>query len=128
MKGRAPRNSHQEFLAVRGVVGMGQVLTKAIPKPFRKYSERLLLIHAGAREGVAMAFPRFGDTDMGGLLSEMERWSRGSFLEMRAATVSLCEPRLLKQTEHAIEMLRILDRITKSISSAKNRNTDDFKA
>lgn len=58
----------------------------------------------------------------------MERWSRGSFLEMRAAAASLCEPRLLKQAEHAIEVLIILDRITKSISNAKNRNTDAFKA
>jgi hypothetical protein len=58
----------------------------------------------------------------------MESWSRGSFLEMRAATASLYESRLLKQAEHAKEMLGILDRITKSISSAKNRNTGAFKA
>ena len=80
------------------------------------------------RKGVAIALQRFGDTDMEGLLSEMERWSRGNFLEIRAAAASLCEPRLLKQTEHANETLLILDRITISISGAKNRNTDAFKA
>ncbi|HEX7514720.1 MAG TPA: HEAT repeat domain-containing protein [archaeon] len=125
---KAPRNSQQEFLAVCGVVGMGEVLKQGNP-------EALKILRAAAsdsrwrvREGVAIALQRFGDTDMEGLLSEMERWSRGSFLEMRAAAASLCEPRLLKQAEHAIEVLIILDRITKSISSAKDRNTDDFKA
>ncbi len=107
---------------------MGQLLTQGNP-------EALKILRAAAsdsrwrvREGVAMALQRFGDTDMEGILTEMERWSRGSFLEMRAAAASLCEPRLLKQAEHAKEVLIILDRITKSISSAKDRNTDGFKA
>ena len=107
---------------------MGQLLTQGNP-------EALKILRAAAsdsrwrvREGVAMALQRFGDTDMEGILAEMERWSRGSFLEMRAAAASLCEPRLLKQAEHAKEVLIILDRITKSISSAKDRNTDGFKA
>jgi len=103
--------------------------------PHARLPEALKILRAAAsdsrwrvREGVAMALQRFGDTDMEGILAEMERWSRGSFLEMRAAAASLCEPRLLKQAEHAKEVLIILDRITKSISSAKDRNTDGFKA
>jgi 3-methyladenine DNA glycosylase AlkC len=125
---RAPRNSQLEFLAVCGVVGMGQLLT-------RGNSDALQILRAAAsdsrwrvREGVAMALQRLGDTDMERLLSEMKRWSRGSFVEMRAAAASLCEPRLLKQTEHAKETLVILDQITTSISDAKNRNSDEFKA
>lgn len=92
---RAPRNSQQEFLAVCGVVGTGQLLTQGNP-------EALQILRAAAsdslwrvREGVAMALQRFDDTDMEGLLTKMERWSRGSFLEMRAAAASLCESRLL---------------------------------
>jgi hypothetical protein len=80
------------------------------------------------REGVAMGLQRLGDADIERLLSEMERWRRGNFLEMRAAAASLCEPRLLKQIQHAKETLLILDHITTSISGAKNRNTDAFKA
>ncbi|MGZ4945714.1 MAG: HEAT repeat domain-containing protein [Halobacteriota archaeon] len=125
---KAPRNSQEEFLAVCGVVGMGQLLIQGNP-------EALKILRAAAsdsrwrvREGVAIALQRFGDTDMERLLSEMELWSRGNFLEMRTAAASLCEPRLLKQTEHAIKVLIILDHITKSISKAKNRNTDAFKA
>jgi 3-methyladenine DNA glycosylase AlkC len=75
-----------------------------------------------------MALQRLGDTDVGRLLSEMERWSRGNFLEMRAAAASLCEPRLLKQKEYAKQTLVLLDRITASISSSTDRNTDEFKA
>jgi hypothetical protein len=100
---------------------------KAILAPF-KYSEPASDTRWRVREGVAMGLQRLGDTDIKGLLSEMERWSQGNFLEMRAAAASLCEPRLLKQTEHAREVLLILDRITTSISGAKNRNTDAFKA
>ncbi|MGZ8897458.1 MAG: HEAT repeat domain-containing protein [Halobacteriota archaeon] len=125
---RAPRNSQLEFLAVCGVVGMGQLLTQG-------NSDALQILRTAAsdsrwrvREGVAIALQRFGDTDMEGLLSEMERWSRGNFLEMRAAAASLCEPRLLKQIQHAKETLLIVDRITTSIAGAKNRNTDEFKA
>jgi hypothetical protein len=125
---RAPRNSQQEFLAVCGVVGMGQLLTQGNPEALKIFRAAASDSRWRVREGVAIALRRLGGTDMEGLLTEMMRWSRGSFLEMRAAAASLCEPRLLIQAEHAIEVLIILDRITKSISCAKNRNTGAFKA
>jgi 3-methyladenine DNA glycosylase AlkC len=124
----APRNSQLEFLAVCGVVGMGQLLVQG-------NSGALEILRASAsdsrwrvREGVAMALQRLGEADMERLLSEMAKWSRGNFLEMRAAAASLCEPKLLKRKEHSKETLLILDRITTSISSAKHRNNDAFKA
>jgi hypothetical protein len=124
----APRNSQLEFLAVCGVVGMGQLLVQG-------NSGALEILRASAsdsrwrvREGVAMALQRLGEADMERLLSEMDQWSRGNFLEMRAAAVSLCEPKLLKRKEHSKETLLILDRITASISGAKHRKTDAFKA
>ena len=109
-------------------VGMGQLLAQG-------NSGALEILRTSAcdsrwrmREGVAMALQRLGDADMERLLNEMDRWSRGTFPEMRAAAAALCEPRLLKQTEHSKETLLILDRITTSIMGAKNRKTDDFKA
>jgi hypothetical protein len=75
-----------------------------------------------------MALQRLGDADMGRLLSEMERWSRGNFFEMRAVVASLCEPQLLKQKEYAKQTLALLDQITASISRSNDRNTDEFKA
>jgi hypothetical protein len=125
---KAPRNSQLEFLAVCGAVGMGQLLTQGNSNALQILREAASDSRWRVREGVAMGLQRLGDTDMVRLLSEMKRWSRGNFLEMRAAAASLCEPRLLKQTEHAKETLLILDRITTSISGAKKRNTDPFKA
>jgi 3-methyladenine DNA glycosylase AlkC len=75
-----------------------------------------------------MALQRLGDTHLSRLLREMERWSEGNFLEMRAAAASLCEPRLLKQKECAKQTLALLDQITASILSANDRKTDEFRA
>ena len=58
------------------------------------------------REAVAMALQRWGDADMAGLLAAMADWAAGNPLEQRAAAAALCEPRLLKQPEHAAAVLR----------------------
>ena len=106
----APRNSQLEFLAVCGIVGMGQLLAQG------NY-DALNILRAAAsdsrwrvREGVA---------NMERLLNEMVRWSEGNFLEMRAAAAALCEPKLLYRKEHAKETLFILDKMTRSISKCK---------
>jgi hypothetical protein len=116
---KAPRNSQLEFLAVCGAVGMGQLLTQGNSDALQILRDAASDSRWRVREGVAMGLQRLGDTDMEKLLREMRRWSRGNFLEIRAAASSLCEPRLLKHTEHAKETLLILDRITTSISGAK---------
>ena len=59
-----------------------------------------------------MALQRWGDADMPGLLDEMAAWAAGNPWEQRAAAAALCEPRLLKNPEHAATVLRILDEIT----------------
>ena len=74
-----------------------------------------------------MALQRWGDADMPGLMAEMADWARGNPLEQRAAAAGLCEPRLLKNPEHAAATLRILDEITASIPEATDRKTDAFK-
>jgi len=62
-----------------------------------------------------MALQRWGDADMPALLAETADWARGNPWEQRAAAAALCEPRLLKQPEHAAAVMRILDEITASI-------------
>jgi hypothetical protein len=64
------------------------------------------------REAVAIALQRWGDADMPGLLAAMADWAAGNPWEQRAAAAALCEPRLLKDPEHAAATLRILDEIT----------------
>jgi hypothetical protein len=125
---RFPANTQGEFLAVCGAVGLGRLLAQgdcSVLKTLRKCASDS---RWRVREGVAMALQRLGDTHMRWLLSEMQRWSQGNFLEMRAAAASLCEPRLLKQEECAQQTLVLLDQITASISSANDRNTDEFRA
>ena len=79
------------------------------------------------REGVAMALQRWGDADMASLLAAMTDWAAGNPLEQRAAAAALCEPRLLRQPEHASAVLHILDGITTSIPQITDRKTDAFK-
>jgi len=125
---RFPANTQGEFLALCGVVGLGRLLTEgdfSVLEILRKCASDL---RWRVREGVAIALQRLGETHMSQLLIEMERWSKGTFLEMRAAAASLCEPRLLKQQECSKRTLLLLDRITASISCAGDRNTDEFKA
>jgi hypothetical protein len=75
-----------------------------------------------------MALQRFGAADMDALLQAMQEWSRGNPLEQRAAAAALCEPCLLHQEAHAEQVLRILEGITASLASMKDRQGDDFRA
>jgi hypothetical protein len=101
---------------------------------FQPLSNVLVVLHHLAsdprwriREAVAMALQRWGDADMPGLLVAMGDWAAGNPLEQRAAAAALCEPRLLKDPEHAAGVLRILDEITTSIPQVTDRKSDAFK-
>jgi hypothetical protein len=124
----APTNTPQEFLAFCGVVGLGQWVAEG-----RYDLLPALRQHANdprwrMREGVAMALQRWGQVDMDGLLSEMALWSRGSFLEQRAAAAALCEPALLRDPAHVERTLQILDAITITVSQAEDRRSEGFQA
>jgi hypothetical protein len=58
----------------------------------------------------------------------MRGWAGGSPLEMRAAAAAVCEPRLIVRREHALQVLRLLDRITASMIKVEDRKTDGFQA
>ena len=74
-----------------------------------------------------MALQRWGDADMAGLLAAMTDWAGGNPLEQRAAAAALCEPRLLRQPEHAAAALKILDGITASVAQLIDRKSEAFK-
>jgi len=124
----APVNSPYEFLAFCGTVGLGRLLAEGD-------SSVLPLLRACAtdprwrmHEGVAMALQRLGDADMPRLLAVTSEWAGGSPLEQRAAAAALCEPRLLRQPEHARATLQILDRITTLILGQSERRSPEFQA
>jgi hypothetical protein len=124
---KAPVNSPYEFLAFCGVVGLGRLLAQGgidfLPALRTFASDPRWRI----REGVAMALQRLGDVDMDSLILAMRAWSQGTPLEQRAAAAALCEPRLLAETEHAHDVLEILDAITSSIGQVESRQADDFR-
>ena len=124
---RAPVNSPEEFLAFCGAVGLGRLLAEGHTQYLARLRELASNPRWRMREGVAMALQRWGDVDMPALLDAMPDWSRGSWLEQRAAAAALCEPRLLKRAEDARRVLALLDWITAAIESAQDRKNEDFK-
>jgi hypothetical protein len=64
---------------------------------------------------------------MSRLLAEMEKWAtEGPYLQ-RAAAAGLCEPSLLKEPEHVVRVLKVLDRITKSMAATSARKSEGFR-
>ncbi|MCI0399430.1 MAG: hypothetical protein L0332_29350 [Chloroflexi bacterium] len=124
----APANSPQEFLVFCGLLGLGQLLTRGD----RVVLETLRALASDPRwrirEAVATALQAWGEVDMDGLLQEMAVWSRGNYLEQRAAVAALCEPKLLHRPEQVERVLRIVNNLTTTISQAEDRKSEAFKA
>lgn len=119
-----PTNTPGEFLAFCGVLGIGEVAARADgngPAPAAWAAE--LRRHAAdsrwrVREAVAQALQRVGDRDLESLRAEAEALSAAGWLERRAAMAAVCEPRLLKDPDHAAWVVDLLDRITRSLVAA----------
>jgi hypothetical protein len=125
---KAPTNSPEEFLAFCGVLGQGKLLSAGNLEVLEKLRHFAGDPRWRAREAVAMALQRFGDTDMGALLDEMEKWSKSDVWVQRAAIAAICEPRLLAQPTHAERVLKILDRVTALLKETENGDKEGFRA
>lgn len=123
----APVNTPEEFLACCGTVGLGRLIAEGN----KNYLEKLRLIASDPRwrmrEGVAMALQIYGENNMSELIDVMEEWAEGNNYEKRAAAAALCEPKLLKNKDHVLKVLQILDNITASINKIRDRRNEDFK-
>jgi hypothetical protein len=123
----APTNSARVFLTFCGVVGLGTLINKGK----REYLPQLRGFASDSRwrirEAVAMALQRVGDVDIDFLLREMREWSKGNFLEKRAAAAALCEPRLLTSEKVAGTVLEILDDMTASIVGFRDTKDEAFE-
>jgi len=122
----APTNNPGEFLAFCAVVALGRLLAEGDQAQLDVLRRCSSDPRWRIREGVAMALQRVGDADMPRLIAVARDWSRGSSLEQRAAAAGLCEPRLLRQPEHARTALRILDEITATMPQVEDRRTEAF--
>jgi hypothetical protein len=123
----APGNSAMVFLTFCGVVGLGTLINKGKRKYLPQLREFASDQRWRIREAVAMALQRVGDEDIAFLLQEMKDWSRGNFLEKRAAAAALCEPRLLTSEKIAGAVLDILDDVTSSIVGCRDAKDEAFE-
>ena len=125
---QAPQNTPAEFLPVCGAIGLGRLLVEGRLEMFPILRRLASDSRWRMREGGAMALQRLGDANMELLMSEMERWCAGNFLEQRAAAAALCEPRLLKDPDQTRRVLGVLDTITTLILPEGNRRSEAFQA
>lgn len=124
----APTNTADEFLALCGTVGYGKLLVEHDPVVLETLRTCANDSRWRVREGVAMAFQRFGDHDFGALIDMLETWINGTLLEQRAVAGALCEPRLLKNPDEVARILHMLDEITAQIPAVTDRKAEDFIA
>jgi hypothetical protein len=123
----APVNDPHEFLAFCGVVGLGKLLAEGDEKILDQLRPYASDPRWRMREGVAMGLQRLGKADMPALLHAMEPWSRGNWLEKRAAAAALAEPALLHKEDDALQALAIMNRITASMENSREAKTTGFK-
>ena len=119
--------SSDEFLALCGTAGLGKV---ALMEPDTVMTWLRELASDGrwrVREGVAIALQRIGRENMPRLLADMQVWAGDGPFVQRAVVAGLCEPALVKDRGHAVQVLVILDRITSSLVAAEQRRDEGFR-
>lgn len=119
--------SQDEFLALCGAAGLGRVALLEPDTVIKWLRELAADPRWRVREGVAMALQRIGQEDMPRLISDMKVWSRDGAYVQRAAVAGLCEPALLTDDGYTVEVLEILDHITRSLAATADRSQDGFR-
>ncbi len=123
----APTNTPGEFLAFCGVLGLGRLVAEGRWECLADVRTAASDPRWRVREAAAMALQTLGDANMVALLDVAEAWSRGNWLEQRAAAAGLCEPRLLRERASVRQVLVILDRITGNLAASCDRQSDGFR-
>ena len=119
--------SQDEFLALCGTAGLGRVALMEPETVMTWLRELASDPRWRVREGVAIALQRLGKESMPRLLAEMKLWSRDGAFVQRAVVAGLCEPAILKSNEDTVEVLAILDDITRSLAATNDRRNDGFR-
>src|SRR5256886_6276280 len=121
--------SRDEFLALCGTAGLGRIALLEPETVMTWLRELASDPRWRVREGVAIALQRLGRENMPKLLAQMKIWSPGDWYAKRAAVAGLCEPALLKSNQDTVEVLAMLDQITRALSLAApaDRRDDGFR-
>jgi hypothetical protein len=117
----------EEFLAVCGTVGLGASIAQGEEGLWPELRKLASDPRWRVREGVALALQRIGDHDLPALLEKLQSWESGNLLEQRAIVAGLCEPRLLADRDHALAVLRMLQRITMAMQREADRKSEAFR-
>ena len=119
--------SKDEFLALCGTAGLGRIALLEPDTVIKRLHELASDPRWRVREGVAIALQRIGRESMPGLIADMKAWARDDPYVQRAAVAGLCEPALLKNNADTVEVLSILDVITRSLAAATDRGDEGFR-
>lgn len=119
--------SGDEFLALCGTAGLGRIALMEPDTVMTWLHELARDSRWRVREGVAMALQRLGRESMPKLIAQMNSWADDDPFVQRAVVAGLCEPALLKNNEETVEVLAILDHITRSLASATDRRQEGFR-
>lgn len=123
---QAEENTPEVFLVFCGLIGLGKLAVNE-RRLFDKLRGYASDPRWRIREALATGLQLAGDQDMDLLVREMQKWSKGNWYEKRAAAATLAEPRLLKQSKHAKQVLQIFDEITESMARANGEKDESFK-
>jgi hypothetical protein len=123
---QAEENTPEVFPVFCGLVGLGRLAARN-PALFDRLRPYASDPRWRIREAVATGLQLTGDQNMGLVLKEMKKWSRGTWYEKRAAAAALAEPRLLGRPNYAKQVLQILDKITASMEEAGETKEEAFK-
>ncbi len=121
-------NSPEVFVVFCGVAALGVHFIRGNKQQISTLKHYANDSRWRIRESVAMALQEIGKRDMQLLLSEVENWMDGPFLQLRAIAAGLCEPILLQELSVTGRVLEILDQITTRIPDGSKDDKDGFIA
>ena len=108
--------SRDEFLALCGTAGLGRIALLEPDTVMKWLHELASDPRWRVRESVAIALQRIGRESMPQLLAHMTLWASDEPFVQRAVVAGLCEPALLKDNQETVEVLVLLDEVTRSVS------------
>jgi hypothetical protein len=120
-------SSSDEFLALCGTAGLGRLAIDDPDTVLGRLKELASDPRWRVREGVAIALQRMGRANLPELIDRMESWSKEGPFVQRAAAAALCEPALLKKPAEVRRVLKILDRLTRSMVATRDRKQEGFR-
>jgi hypothetical protein len=128
IKAGSGKDPTDELVVLCGVVGLGRLVAEGDERLTADLKALATDPRWRVREGVVLGLQRLGDRSLDRLFRVAESWSRSGLFAQRAAAAAVSEPRLLKTPSASQRAIDLLDTVTKSVATAKDRRAEDFRA